>query len=211
MPDYRLFWGPDMGSVAPQAVLEELGLAYDMVQVNFGAGEHKNPDYQAVNPLGKVPALQLPDGSILTESAAIVLYLCDLVPAAGLLPAPDHPDRARALRWLLFLASDVYGCSVRIYAPDDFCSDAAHADSVVRAASAAFDRYSRLIEAEALQPGPFVLGERFSAVDIYLAMVMRWHPDREALLAEAPRLSALDDLVLARPAVRKAFEDHQIL
>ena len=211
MPGYRLFWGPDMGSVTPHAVLEELDLPYEMVQVNFGAGEHKNPDYRAINPLGKVPALQLPDGSIMTESAAMLLYLCDLVPAAGLLPAPDHPDRARALRWLLFLASDVYGAGVRIYSPRDFCSDPAHSDSVVQAASTAFDRYSRLIEVEALEPGPFVLGERFSAVDIYLTMVMRWHPDRESLLDAAPRLRALDDLVLARPAVRKAFEDHQIL
>ena len=115
MSENVLYWGFNMGSAAAQAIAACAGLPLTLRQVNFGHGEHRSPDYLAINPVGKVPALGLPDGSILTESAAILLYLCELAPDRRLFPAAGDPARPEALRWLFFMASDLYATMVINY------------------------------------------------------------------------------------------------
>ncbi len=210
-PPFKLYWGPNMSSAGIQAVLEELALVYELEQVNFGDGEQKNDAYQALNPLAKVPTLGLPDGTLMTESAAMVIYLSEFQPAAGLMPAPGDPARPGALRWLLFLATEMYPAACRTYEPELFADDAAARQDVRGKAKDEFDRLLGILETSALEPGPYVLGERFSAVDIYLAMLLKWHPRPKRLPADFPRLKILLDRVTARPGVAKAFRRHELL
>ena len=91
-----------MSSAAAQAIAACAGLPLTLRQVNLGHGEHRNPEYLAINPVGKVPALGLPDGSILTESAAILLYLCELTPEKTLFPAIGDPNPAGGPAMVVF-------------------------------------------------------------------------------------------------------------
>ena len=91
MSENVLYWGFNMGSAAAEAITAFAGLPLTMRQVNFGHGEHRSLEYLTLNPVGKIPAVGLPDGSILTESAAILLYLCELAPDRRLFPAAGDP------------------------------------------------------------------------------------------------------------------------
>ena len=88
---YVLYWHPDSSSLAPMAVLEETGAAYEAVRIDIVAGENFSPDYKKIHPYGRVPALMLPDGRAVFESAGLVMYLADCHREAGLAPAPARP------------------------------------------------------------------------------------------------------------------------
>ena len=201
-----LYWSADSGAFVVQAVLEELGLPYRKEEVATAKGEHLRPDFVALNPMAQVPVLRLPDGTVLTESAAMVVHLCDLAPEAGLLPPPGTSARGVAYRWLFWLATGLYESDLRYYYADRYTADPAAAEGV---RAAALDRMDRLLAiAEDLIEGPYALGGRFSAVDLYLFMLVWWHPEAVAALARHPRLAELVRLVRQRPAVERIWWQH---
>ena len=105
----KLYYSPGACSLAPHIVARELGLAIELVEVDLGTHRLKDGrDYHAINPRGYVPALQLDDGTVLTEVAAIVQYLADLSPAAALLPPAGSLDRVRVQSWLVFIATELH-------------------------------------------------------------------------------------------------------
>ncbi|MEM7564166.1 MAG: glutathione S-transferase N-terminal domain-containing protein, partial [Pseudomonadota bacterium] len=101
---YQLYWAPDSGALAPHIVLEELGVEYQLSVVDLENSEETSSNYLSVNPRGQVPALMLDDGTIMTESAAILLHLAERHPEAALLPEAASPERARLYRWLFYAA-----------------------------------------------------------------------------------------------------------
>ena len=201
---HTLYWSPESGAFVVQAVLEELGLPYRREIVLTAEGQHREPAYVALNPMAQVPTLRLPDGTVITESAAMVVHLCDLAPAAGLLPPPGTSGRAVAYRWLFWLATGFYETDLRFYYPDRYTADPAGAAAVKSAALARMDRLAE-IAAELVGAGPWALGDRFSAVDLYLAMLLLWHPEPAALQARHPNLAAVIAGVRARPAVARIW------
>jgi len=154
---YRLYWNKDTGAFAPDIVLQLAGAPCERIRVDHKTGEHRDPDYLRLNPMGEIPTLVLPDGTVLTESAAMILHLVDAHPAAGLAPPPGSADRARFDRWLLFMAVNLYGAVLRQAYPERYTADPAGAPAVREAADRAVDRYWALV-ADALMPGPFLLG-----------------------------------------------------
>jgi glutathione S-transferase len=146
-------------------MLEESGAPYRLQLVDLQKGQQREPSFLAVNPMGKLPAVVW-QGTVITETAAIITWLADAFPAAGLAPRLDDPARGGFLRWMFFCAS---------------CFDAALMDRMLqrpppeggpRAAGAlGYGSYERTVEtvAQALQPGPWLLGKRFTAADLYLA------------------------------------------
>ncbi len=204
---WTIWWSKGTGAWAPQLCLEEAGVAYERVEVDTRAGAQHTPGYRALNPLGQVPALGLPDGTVITESAAMVLHLADCFPHAGLLPEPGTPARAVALRWLLFGATQIYPAALRYWYADRYTKDPAGVAGVREAALAEFDRDLAILD-QALDPGPWILGDRFSAVDYYLFMLALWHPGRKATLERHPRLGRLMRLVRKRPAVERIWAQH---
>ncbi len=203
---YKLYWVAGSGAFVPQALLEEIGAEFEKIEVDFANDAHKRPKFLAVNPMGEVPALVLPDGTLMTESAAIVLQLVDRHPDAKLAPPAASPERARFLRWLLFMATSLYGAYLRAYYPDRYTTDDAGAEAVGEAARDAIDRYLVILN-DALEPGPYLLGETFSAVDIYLAMLASWHQDRVELVKRCPRVVKLIELVKDRPAIARIWAE----
>lgn len=204
---YKLYWSRRTGAFAPQAMLEEIGAEYEKLVIDTDAGAHRTAEFLKINPRGQIPALVLPDGTLLTESTAMVLHIGDCHPEAGLLPAVASAERAQLYRWLLFMSTNIYDAALRYYYSDRYTTDPASAEAVKAAAIRDGDQ-SWAILATALAVGPYLLGDRFGAGDIYLTMLATWHPDMPGLFAEQPAVKTVFDLTTARPAVARVCAEH---
>ncbi|MEO1193052.1 MAG: glutathione S-transferase family protein [Pseudomonadota bacterium] len=177
MSSYTLFWGKGSGAFPVAVMLEAAGVAFEEREVYFSDDKLTNAELQAVNPRGQVPALVLPDGQVMTESAAICLYLGDRHSESGLLPAMEEPARVAIQRWLVFAATQLYEDILRIYYTDRYTTDPKGIEGVKASAVAALDAHAGLVQ-EAMQGRPFFLGDRMTILDVYLAAIATWHPRR---------------------------------
>lgn len=159
------FHSPNSRSVGVMLLLEELGASYDLRVVNFKAGEQRSPEYMAINPMGKVPAIRYRD-ELVTEQVAIFIFLADLFPDAGLAPALDDPLRGPFLRWIAFYGSCFEPAVVdralkRDPAPPAMCP---YGD---------FDTMLKTVT-DQLGRGAYLLGDRMSAADILWVTALNW-------------------------------------
>lgn len=203
----RLYCASGMGSVAVEAVLLELGIAYEKRIIDVKGGEQRSPEYLAINPRGQVPALRLDDGSVLTESAAIAYYLAEAHGKGRLLPPLGSPRRGQVLRWLFFAAANLYETDLRYYYAERYTSDPGGVEGVRRSAAEQFERCSDIIERE-IAEGPFLLGAELSVADPYIAMLAEWHWTPEAFFAKRPKLAGLRKAVASRPALAKLWAEN---
>lgn len=201
---FKLYARKGAGSAAIEAMLALCGAPYVVEDVPRLADGSIPPSFYRINPRGEVPVLILPDDSTMTESAAMLIYLGDQFPAAGLAPPLASPPRPRYLRWMLFLATTVYLSDLRMYYPANYTTDPAAAPGIKAKAIAAMVRELAIL-ADAIGRGPFILGETMSAVDIYAAMLASWAPDVPALYASHPNIKVLCERVAAVPAVAQAW------
>ncbi len=187
---YKLIARPGWGSVLVEAQLAWYGLPYETEDVGdlFKSAD----DRQRVaryNPVAQVPALVCPDGTIMTESAAITLLLADVAASDALVPAPGTPGRDRFLRWLIFIIANIYPTFTYADDPSRFVPG----EDAQKAFQANVDAYSKkmwgIVEAETKDP--WFLGDRFSALDIYIGAMTRWRPGRAWFAEHAPRLHAI--------------------
>ncbi len=203
---YTLYWARRSGVIAPQVLLEEIGAPYRKIVVDMAAGAHRAPDFLAVNPLGQTPALRLPGGAVVTESAAMMLVIAEERGERVLTPAPGDADRPAFLRWLTTMATSVYMTLRRYNRPGDF-TDGGDADAVFAAAKRQLDDYFDVIET-AIAGAPFFLPRGFSALDIYLTMLVDWRKDVDALLDARPALAALYRATHARESYARVMREH---
>jgi len=196
----RLYYTPGTSSLFPHIVLNESGLRFELTRVDEHSKLMDNGgDYRTVNPLGFVPAIELCDGTILTEGAAIVQYIADLVPTKNLAPPSATLERAKLQSWLNFVASEVQmGCFCPLF--HSTTSEAAKVMYRERLAA-------RLAHVERhLARNQYVLGEHFSLADAYLFVVTNWARPANIDLTPYPNLLRLRKRVGARPAVQAALE-----
>ena len=205
--NWTLYGVAGWGSTLAEGALAWVGQPFDWIDVDgFDRPGPARDRLLAVNPLARVPTLVAPDGTILTESAAIMLHLAERMPSAGLAPEPDHPDRARFLNRLIWFVSTLYPTfSYRDY-PERW-APSAKAELVER-----IDAFRRSLwrqfEAE-VGGGPFVLGERPSALDLYVAIMSHWRPGRAWLAEHCPVVHAIavaaDSLPRIAPVMERNF------
>ena len=193
--------------MAPQILLEEVGADYRRVIIDTEKGEEMEADYLAVNPRGQIPALLLPDGSLLTESAAIVLHIADSHPDSDLLPSPGSVERAQVYRWLFYSVANIYESDLRLYYSERFATDAHCVASIKNKAREDMDSAWELLEQQ-LGNGPYLLGDQYSVIDPYLLMLVYWHEQPQDLLARCPKLKRLCETVYQRPAVQRIWLQH---
>lgn len=206
---HTLYWKPMSGSLAPMALLEETGIPFETAKVNAAAGEDKSEAYMRdVHPLGLVPALRIPDGRVMIESAAMMIYLADLAPAKGLAPAATDPDRALYMQWMVYGAATLYPAYIRYYHPDYHRVRDDDDDAVKALAVNALDAAWAPVDAALAAGGGFLTGSGCTAADIYIAMMALWHPGRGAFGKAAPAVNRLRETVWARPACAKALAMH---
>lgn len=210
MDRYRLYARPNTGAAAVEAILEEAELPYDLVDVEEGPDGRLAGSIEKLNPLRQVPVLVLPDGEVVTESCAIAIYLADLAEPGRLAPPPNVPARARYLRWMVFLAANTYMADLRFYKPARFTDDPQGADAVRSAASNSMARDFDIL-AGVLGDAPWFLGDTFSALDIYAAMIVSWAPDVPELFGRLPTLGAHFKRVAARPKIAPVWTRHRMV
>jgi glutathione S-transferase len=201
---YQLYWMERSGAFAPAAVMAELDIPYEGIRLDRHRLE--SADFRARYPMAQVPVLILPDGSSMTESGAISLYLAETQPESGLAPAPGEPIRPRFLHWLSFAQVNLYETVLRYFYAQRYTSDPAGAPGVQQAAGERLDRLWAMT-AGAIQ-GPFFFGDRYTLLDIYFAMLSAWHIDPPALHRRLPNVGALAAATIARPAVGKVWADY---
>jgi glutathione S-transferase len=203
-PTYRLFYSPGACSLAPHIVLEELGVPYETTRVLVNDGEGRAPTYLAINPRGRVPALVIRDETgerVLTEAMAIMVYLAQSHPEAGLLPV--EPERfARLLEWMSWLGSTMHQTGMRtIIRPERFTKDAAGVPAIVAQGKELFADGLAQIE-QRLPVQGHAMGEQFSILDAYLLVFYRWgNRVGFEVRDQFPRFAAAMDRVRARRAV----------
>lgn len=179
-------------------MLEEVGRPYRTVVLDYGT-TMKAPDYLAINPMGKVPAVTH-RGVTVTECAAVCAYLADALPEAGLAPALDDPKRGTYLRWMFFgagpLEAAVTAKALNLLAP---------AEKAGMAGYGSFEQVVDALEAAVTgSGGPWLLGDRFSALDVYLGSQIGWGlqfrtlPERDAFKVNAGRLFQREAAIRAR-------------
>jgi len=201
---YTLYGDLGSGAFSAEAALAEAGAPYSFEPVSLDRNEQKQPAFLAINPSGKIPALRLPEGEIVTESAAILLTLADHFPQARLLPPQASPDRAQAYRWLAFMAGEIYPIVEIVDYPERFTLDGRDALRAI-----ARDRIrARILIIERMIRSPFLLAGGFSILDIYAAMFTRWSLEPDWKLANLPKLMALADAVSQRPAIAPVWTRH---
>lgn len=194
----KLYFAPETCSLAPHIVLRELGLPFDLVCVdNRTKKTADGGDFLAVNPKGYVAALQLDDGEVLTEGPAIVQYLADLKPEAGLAPANGTWARARLQEWLNFIATEIHSGASPLF--NAAIPEVAQAIFKARL----FRRFDYLTAT--LTDREYLMSQGFGVADAYLFTVLLWM-DRFAIdLDRWPPIAAFMERVASRPAVQAAL------
>lgn len=205
MGQYKLYGRQASGSFAVQVALEEIGAPYSQMWISKDEAEVAK--FRLINPTGKVPALALPDGTLMIESAAMLIHLTLAHPAAGLAPPPGSSQHALFLQWMTFLSANVYEAALRAYYASRY-SVRADADAEAIAAQGTKDCLSHL-ELLSRSLGPYVLGREYSVADPYLYMLASWYaPGLPELHARLPALAAHAALMLRRPAIIKVEAEH---
>lgn len=168
------------------SAIVELALALAQVPYDREEHDYTTPEGRAAleqyNPLGQVPTVILPDGEVLTETLAIVLTIDELVPVAGLLPTTGDPLRSQALRWMTFLVAAVYPT----FTYGDEYAKWNVGEDLRSSTNAHRERLWRHIDG--IAKGPWFLGDRFSALDLYIAVMAHWRPRLAWFEANAPKL-----------------------
>jgi len=203
----KLYYARGTIAIATAIALHEAGLDFEPVRLDFKAGEQTRPDYRAINPKGRVPAL-VTDQGILTETAAILDHIADLAPSAGLRPSDpwqaarmreamcylastmhvNHAHRARGHRW----ADEASSLEdMRIKAVETMTTSAAHVEN-------------------AMLRGPYVLGEAFSLADPYLYVACSWLEGDGVTVADYPKIVAFVEAMRARASVAQVIADDMI-
>jgi glutathione S-transferase len=195
----KLYYSPGACSLAPHIVAFEAGIPLTLERVDLKAkSTEANADFLAINPKGYVPALQLDDGTLLTEGVVVMQYLADQKPGSGLAPANGTLPRYRLQEWLTYINSELH----KSYSP--LFNPGTHEQTRAERAEYLLRRY-QLVETQ-LAVHPYLMGEQFSIADAYLFVVTNWARIVKLDLSGLPALLAFQQRVAARPAVQAALK-----
>ena len=204
---YKLYYALGSAAMGVRVVLEEIGAPYELLQTTIDMDKPRPPEQLALNPNGWIPVLVW-DDQAMYECAAITVFLCDRHPEANLAPAAHEAERGLFLQTLVYFSSSVQNAFQLSYYPDRF------ADTPADEASAQKRGIRRLRETwtvidDQIGDNQWVLGDKFSAADIYLFMLTTWlnlprgHPSTD----EFPNVKRIADAVMQRPSVQKVYEE----
>jgi len=195
MAKLTLYHAAPSRSSIPHWLLEEIGEPYDLHILSLKNGDNRKPDYLAVNPMGKVPALKNGD-TVITESAAICTYLADEFPRAGLNVPIGDPRRGAYLKWLFFGPSCIEPAMMDRAFPRQ--------GEAQRSALGYGDFDTTMdVVAKAVAPGPYIVGEQFTAADVVIGSTLRWGMMFK-LIPERPEFTVYAARLAQRPALQRA-------
>ncbi|MDP1699458.1 MAG: glutathione S-transferase family protein [Aestuariivirga sp.] len=207
---YKLYNVKAWGSMGVHFLLEEMNVPYTNIWMT--PEQVAAPEFRELSPLGYIPALGLDDGSTLFESAAIVSFLVTAHPDKGMAPQPGSNEYGEFLSWLHFMSANLYvayniGDAANFYARNAV-EEAFLVEKSIEKSNQLWSILAKRLETE----GPWLMGENFSALDIYAFMLFCWSRPKEiALHAEFPAIAKLAQAVRARPKLKAALEAHGVM
>ncbi len=186
---YKLYGASGGGSMIVEAAFGFTKLPVEFVDVPWDDTGWNSKTLKKLNPLGQVPTLVLPDATVMSESAAIILHIADKVPGFELVPPRAHAKRAQFLRWLVFLVAAVYPTFTYGDVTERWVG-AGHKEGAGKALREGTDEHRKTIWrfVESQVRGPWFLDKTFSALDLYIWMMMKWRPGGDWFTAECPKL-----------------------
>ena len=205
---YTLYWSPGSAAMAPHGTLEEAGAGYELKLVDTDAGGQRDPAYLKLNPNGKVPTLVVDGAFVMFESAAIAMFIADRHPEAKLAPAPGEMARGHFYQWMTYLTNSMQPAMLRYYYPERHTMDGGATDPVATKATEEIAILWGRIDQHLAAHGPYLLGERFSAADIFAHMLSTWQQCCPETYQRFPHVKRLADLVAARPAMQRVIQKH---
>jgi len=207
---YTLYGKKGSGSASTQAALEIIGAPYRVIETASWELNDAFAELLKANPLGQIPTLVLPDGSALSESAAILIHLGSAHPESGLLPR-DPSARAQAVRGLVFIAANCYAAISVIDFPERWCADADSDEPVkerIRAGTRARLHRHWEMFADTFPARPYLGGKEIGALDLLAAVVSKWSGTRTHLEQARPALHETLLRIEAHPKVAQVFAQH---
>ena len=207
---YTLYGKKGSGSASTEAALEIVGAPYRVIETASWEANDAFPDLLKLNPLGQIPTLVLPDGSVMSESAAILIHLGEAFPQSGLLPR-DVSTRAQAVRGLVFIAANCYAAISIIDFPERWVSDGENDDAVkerIRAGTRARLHRHWEMFADLFPARPYLAGGEPGALDIHAAVVSKWSGARKHLAEHRPEFHAALVRIDAHPKIALVFAQH---
>jgi GST-like protein len=187
---YTVYGAPGSGSVPVEAALTLIGSPYNVIGDIVLRNVAHNPAVFDVNPLGQIPALVLPSGQVMTESAAILIYLADQHPESRLAPTQADRNRPTFLRWMTYVSAAIYSLAWIRGNPMRLVDDDRQIPIIQEKIAERRAECWRHMN-DQIEPGKFLLGDDLSVLDIYVAIVSRWSPRRTRFYNEAPRIGAI--------------------
>jgi glutathione S-transferase len=206
---YTLYWAPTGANMAAHAALIEIGAPHELIRVDIDKGEHRTEAYRRIQPHGRVPALRHGE-LVMYESAAILLYLADRHPEAGLAPDLKSPERGLFNQWLMHLTNTVQEHEMHWFHPDFYIDGAGQQAALKTHAQSRIEQSLRYFDGVLAERGPYLIGERFSAVDLFFYMLAFWTRNMPRPAIGLPNLRRLMRLVHERPAVRRMMREEGI-
>ena len=205
---YTLYGTRGSGSSIAEAGLQRCGLEYRIVRASQWEADSAYEELKKVNPLGQIPTLVLPDGTVLTESAAILMHLGLEFPESGLLPATASA-RAQSLRGLVFIAANCYSAISQSDYPERYTTETSEAaqEAVRQGARRVLHRHWEIF-ADTFAGHPFLGGAQPGALDIMAAIVSKWSGARKHLAAARPEFHALLQRIEADPLLQPVLKRH---
>lgn len=203
---YTLYGQQGFGSTCVEAALELHGIAYDFEEADPLDGAQGLARVKSVNPVGQVPALILPNDDVMTESAAILIWLGDLDGQYRFAPRPDAPERAEYLRWMVFMSASFYSTLTITDGPERFHPDPATHKTLLHQALERRKQMWRIIDtAFKGATRPYLLGETMSLLDVYVAMMSHWSPRGGWFLEHCPNLAGAVRATEKHPVIREVW------
>jgi len=202
----KLFYGPGTVALASHIALEEAGADYEGIKTDIKTGAHQTPEYLAINPKGRVPAL-ITDEGILTETPAILVYIAQTHPAAKLAPLDDPFRFAQLQAFTSYMASTVHVAHAHKHRGHRWADQESSYKDMTAKVPETMSACAAYIDSDLLQ-GPWVLGDDYSVADAYLFTVARWLESDGVDVSRFKNIEAHFARMSERPAVKRAMEKH---
>ena len=197
------FYSPNSCALASHIALEQAGASFEARRLNFSRNEQQSPGFLAINPKGRVPALVTERG-VLTETPAILAYICQAFPAARLAPIDDPFAFAQVQAFNSYLASTVHVAHAHRYRGYRWADDPAAIEAMKRKVPQSVGDCFALIEQE-MFAGPFVMGESYTVCDMYLFTICQWLEGDEVDIRRFPKVAQHHQRMLVDPVVMKVL------
>ena len=195
--------------MASHAIFEELNIDYKMIEIDLSKNQQKSAEYLAINPNGKVPTL-LHDGQIVYESSAILMYVLDQHPEAGLAPCLKSPKRGLYYQYLSWMSNTLQEAVNRWAHPEDYISDINNKQQVADKAAIALSRCWEILDKDLANNGPWLLGDSLSGADFHLFMIAYWSQHYTSRAQDWPHVNGHFQNMLKRDAVKAMMQQENL-